>query len=125
MRQGYSRIDRVSDSIKREVADILNRHVKDPRLAFMTITHVQVARDLRCARIYFTSMREGAELEAVHEGLRRAAGFVQRKLGERLHLRYTPHLYFTYDASVARGLRVTRLLSEIEHEIDEREHEEG
>ncbi|MCX8043239.1 MAG: 30S ribosome-binding factor RbfA [Desulfobacterota bacterium] len=119
MRSGYSRVDRVSDSIKKEVADILNRHVKDPRLAFMTITYVRVARDLRHARIYFTSMREDADLEAVFEGLRRATGFVQRKLGERLHLRYTPHLSFTYDTSVARGLRMTRLLAEIEHEIDE------
>jgi|YNPNPStandDraft_1061719.scaffolds.fasta_scaffold00142_32 ribosome-binding factor A len=116
MRQGYFRADRVSDSIKREVADILNRHVKDPRLAFMTITHVHVARDLKYARIYFTSMREGAELDAVQQGLERAAGFVQRKLGERLHLRHTPHLCFTYDTAVERGLRMNRLLTELEGE---------
>lgn len=114
MRQAFQRTDRVSDSIRREVADILERHVKDPRVALITITHVHVARDLKQARIYFTCMREGAELQAVHEGLKAAAGFVQRKLGERLRLRYTPHLCFSYDASVARGIRMNQLLTDLE-----------
>jgi len=121
MRQGFHRTDRVSDSIRREVADILTRHVKDPRVALITITDVRVARDLKHARIYFTSMREGAELQAVHDGLRAAAGFVQRKLGQRLHLRYTPQLCFSYDASVARGIRMNQLLARLAH-TDENEH---
>lgn len=118
MRQAYQRTDRISDSIRREVADILSREVKDPRLAFITITQVSVTKDLKNARVFFTAMREGHELEALCEGLQRAAGFVQWKLGARLQLRNTPRISFVYDTSVAQGIRMNRILTTLEQKPD-------
>jgi len=121
MRHAYQRTDRISDIIKREVADILSRDVKDPRLAFITITQVTVAKDLKNARVFFTTMREGQELDALREGLQRASGFVQWKLGARLHLRHTPRITFTYDTSDAQGIRINRILTNLEQQLDSTE----
>lgn len=118
MRHAYQRTVRISDIIKREVADILSRDVKDPRLGFITITQVTVAKDLKNARVFFTTMREGQELDALQEGLQHAAGFVQRKLGARLQLRHTPHITFIYDTSVAQGIRMNKILTTLEQKLD-------
>jgi len=114
MNGSYKRTDRVSDVIKKEVADVLFREAKDPRLQFITITHVRVSRDLKNAKIFFTSMKEGQELEAIQAGLKSASGFVQRQLGARLHLRYTPHITFVFDRSLENGCRMDKILKEIE-----------
>jgi len=121
MKTSYQRSDRVADTIKREVSDILFREVKDPRLGFITITAVDLAKDLRNAKIYYTSLKEAEELEAIKKGLKKAAGFVQRKLGKRVHLRYLPQLSFVYDDSVAYGSHMDRILSKIEEDLREKE----
>lgn len=118
MKSAYQRSDRVSDAIKREIADVLSREVKDPRLEFVTITDVQVTRDLKEARIFFTTMREGEEFTALVDGLHHASGFLQRKLGSRLNLRYTPHISFVYDSSIEHGVRMNKILRSIEEELE-------
>jgi ribosome-binding factor A len=113
----YQRTDRVSDVIKKEVADILVREVKDPRLQFVTITHVRISKDLRHARIFYSSIKSGQELEDIRSGLKRACGYVQKKLGERIQLRNTPHIVFDYDATVDSGAHMDRVLRNIEQEL--------
>jgi len=117
MSGSYQRTDRVADIIRREIADVLQREVKDPRLHFVTITDVQVSKDLRNAKIYFATMKQGEELEAIHQGLKRAAGFMQRKLGARLSMRYTPHISFFYDSSIETGSRMDKILKDIEDNL--------
>ena len=121
MRKTYQRSDRVSDIIKREVSDILFREVKDPRLTFITITSVDLAKDLRNARVYYSSLKEAEELEEIKKCLKKAVGFVQRKLGKRVHLRYLPQLSFVYDASLEYGNRMDRILNKIEEDLSEKE----
>lgn len=117
MNDTYQRADRVSDVIKREVSEILLREIKDPRLDFVTITHVHVSRDLKSARIYFTTIKQGEELEAIRKGLKSASGFIQRKMGAHIHLRYTPHITFIHDSSLESSTRMDKILHDIESEL--------
>lgn len=116
MISSYQRSDRVADVIKRELAAIISREIKDPRVDFITITHVRVTSDLRNARVFYTSIDK--EEKAVAAGLKKASGFIQRKLGARLQLRYIPHITFVHDASVAEGSRMDHILKGIEEELE-------
>ena len=121
MKSSYQRTDRISDIIRREVSDVIFREVNDPRLSFVTITHVRVSKDLKSAKIYFTTIKEGEELEAILEGLKSASCFVQRKLGSRIHMRYTPHISFVYDSSIENGSRMDKILKDLEEEMEGKE----
>ncbi len=113
----FQRTDRVADLMRREIAEILLKEVKDPRLEFVTITAVRISKDLRNARVFFTSLKKGEDLERVTEGLRHAAGFVQRKIGGRLQLRNTPHITFAYDDSFETGAHMDKVLRDIEDQL--------
>lgn len=119
----YRRTDRLADLIKREVATALSRDVKDPRLGFVTVTHVRLSRDLRTARVLYTTMATGAELDAIQAALQRATGFVQKKVGERVVMRYTPQITFAHDTSYERGARMEKLLNDIERQLSEAGHD--
>lgn len=106
----YKRADRVADQIRMEVADILMRKIKDPRVRSVTVTDVVLTSDLRSARIYVTTMEDAQHERSVFDGLAKASGFVRGELGRRLALRYTPELTFMKDLSGPRGDRVLRIL---------------
>lgn len=121
MKSSYQRSDRVADVIRREVSDILFREVKDPRLSFITITSVDLGKDLRNAKIYYTSLKEAEELEEIKKSLKKAVGFVQRKLGKRVHLRYLPQLSFVYDSSLKHGSHMDSIFRKIDEDLGEKE----
>lgn len=113
----YKRATRVADQIRMEVADIITRKTKDPRLSFVTVTDVELTNDLRLARVYVTTMSDGRDDQRESEafaGLAKASGFIRAELGRRLHLRYTPELVFQKDISGPRGDRIVTLLEEVE-----------
>ena len=110
---GAKRTDRVGDQIRIEIADILTRRVKDPRVGFVTITAVDVSPDLRQAWVRVTVLQEGAQEAESMAALSRAAGFIKGELGRRLKLRYVPDLTFVKDTSVDRVARVLNLLEEL------------
>jgi ribosome-binding factor A len=112
----FKRADRVADLIKAEIADLLLKAVKDPRIGSITVTGVKVTDDLRTARIYFVEMGKDTCSKAVLTGLGKAAGFLRRELSRRLQLRHAPELLFTYDPSFAYGNRIDSLLTEINRE---------
>ncbi len=115
----FQRTDRVGDLMRRDIADVLLRDVKDPRVRFVTITDVRLSKDLRNARVFFTVLlQDGQLLEDVTEALQHAAGFVQRKVGGRLQLRCTPHITFAYDSSLENGSRMDTILRGIEEELE-------
>ena len=121
---GFKRADRVSDQIRMEIADILRRKVKDPRVGFVTVTAVDVTADLKQAWVYVTVLQQGAqEADAQEAGtmeaLSRAEGFIKGELGRRLKLRYVPALTFVKDASVERVARVLTLLDGIKKDSHE------
>ncbi|MBL7179607.1 MAG: 30S ribosome-binding factor RbfA [Pseudomonadota bacterium] len=109
----YSRSERVSGHIKKVLSDMLQKHLKDPRLEMATITGVKMSRDLRIARIYFISPGGRKSSEEAAEGFRSALGYVKRTLAQQLGLRYMPELKFYYDESFEYGSRIDNVLKSI------------
>ena len=89
-KSSYKRSERVADQLRIEVADILAKKSKDPRLQNVTVTHVDVTNDLRIARIYVSFLGEKDDEPGILKALSSASGFVRSELGRRLGLRYTP-----------------------------------
>jgi ribosome-binding factor A len=106
----YKRAVRVADQIRMEVADILMRKIKDPRVRSVTVTDVELTADLRIAHIFVTTMEKDQAESDVFAGLSKASGFVRAELGRRLTLRYLPEVIFKKDVSGPRGDRVLQLL---------------
>lgn len=115
---GYNRASRVADQIRMEVADILMRKIKDPRVRSVTVTDVELTNDLRLARVFVTALGTDAEKREIFAGLAKATGFVRSELGRRVTLRYLPEIVFLEDVSGPRGDRVLQLLEEL-HDKDE------
>jgi ribosome-binding factor A len=108
----FRRADRVGDLILRELSRLLLREIKDPRLAPVVITKVELTSDLRRARVLFTG-KPGADHAAELTGLQSATGFLRGQLGRSLRLRYTPELAFEVDDSVDRSLHIAALLKQV------------
>lgn len=114
----YKRADRVADQIRMEVADILMRKVRDPRVHDVTVTDVDLTGDLRTAYVFITTMETGEAERNVFSGLSKASGFVRAELGRRLSLRYLPDLIFKKDVSGPRGDRIMQLLEGLHGESE-------
>lgn len=129
----YKRTERVGDLIKGEIADIILRKIKDPRIGSITVTAVAVSEDLRHAKVFVSILGEGAgrragagtskeatEKEATEKatlaGLSSAAGFIRGELGKRLRLRYIPTLSFQRDRSLERAAVVYELMEGLKEE---------
>lgn len=109
-RRDYQRSDRVGDQMQRELADLIRLEVKDPRVGMVTLSGVEVTRDLAHAKVYFTQLggeEKGLEAE---QGLNHAAGYLRRALGTRMRLRSVPQLRFIYDDTPERGARISALI---------------
>ena len=109
------RPERVAQLMKREIAGIVARELRDPRLSSMvSVTDVEVTKDLSFARVFVSLLAEGEERERTLAALQRAAGFVRHQLAPRLGLREVPNLRFVHDASIERGARVEEILRKLE-----------
>lgn len=116
---GSNRTTRVADQIRMEVADILARKTKDPRIQLVTVTDVSMTADLRIARIYVTAMDRDHFEKDTKPGLNSAVGFIRTELGRRLNLRYTPELVFFRDESAEHGDRIETLLNSLHLEPED------
>ncbi|NOU10936.1 MAG: 30S ribosome-binding factor RbfA [Nitrospira sp.] len=121
----YKRADRVADQIRMEVADILMRKIKDPRVHDVTVTDVELTGDLRIAHIFVTTMETGEAERDVFTGLSKASGFVRSELGRRLSLRYLPDVIFKKDVSGPRGDRIIQLLEGLHGESEQQETQDS
>lgn len=111
------RPDRVAEAIRAEAATFLMSGVKDPRVVgLVTVTGVEVARDLRSARVYVSVLGSDAERAATMEGLASAAGHLRSRLGRALHLRSAPEVIFRLDESIARAARIHAALEEAQRQ---------
>ncbi len=119
MKTTYKRSDRVADQIRMEVADILMRKIKDPRVRSVTVTDVELTADLRIAHVFVTTMEKDEAEREVFAGLSKASGFVRAELGRRLALRYLPEVIFQKDVSGPRGDRVLQLLDGLQTDTGE------
>lgn len=120
----FSRSRRVGELIQRELATLLTREVKDPRLALVSITGVDVTRDMGFAKVFYTVMDldsdttsnsrvEDEKIHNVKESLKKAAGFLRYELGKRIQLRIVPQLSFHYDDSIVKGSQLSQLIDNV------------
>lgn len=105
----YSRAQRVGDQLRRELADMLVREANDPRLGAVTVSEVEVSRDLSHARIHVV-LPAGADAAATLKALNKAAGYLRRGLAQRVRLRYVPELRFAHDTTLERAHRLSDLI---------------
>jgi len=111
------RADRVGEAIREEIATFLTESAKDPRIVgFVTVTAVDVTKDLRHAKVYVSVMGSEAEKAATFEGLDSTASHLRSRVGRALRLRVAPEIQFREDESVARAARIESLLADIKSE---------
>src|SRR6266516_1911235 len=110
------RLERLADTLREEITQIVGYELEDPRLAMVTVTDVRVSDDLRDASVYVTVAGNEHESQTAMRALRHAAPYVRRQLGFALSLRHTPELHFVRDMVEEQGARVDELLQQIEHE---------
>lgn len=110
-----NRPERVAQLMRREISEVLQRRLRDPRVTGMvSVTDVEVSHDLSAARIFVSIMPDGPERQRSLDALQSAAGYIRHELAPRLGLREVPELRFVLDTSIERGARVDELLRRIE-----------
>ena len=110
MPKDYDRTRRVAEQIQRELAIIIQPELTEPLLRLVTVSSVDISRDLKHAKVYITSLDETHKHEQTVDALQHAAGFLQHELGHRLHLRTVPRLQVMYDESIERGSALSALI---------------
>ena len=114
MAKQYSRTQRIGDQIQRELAILIPQEIKDPRLGLITITGVDVSRDIGHAKVFITVMGDNPP-EVIKENLKvlkDTAGYLRMLLGNAMKLRSVPSLHFYYDESITRGAHLSALIEQ-------------
>jgi ribosome-binding factor A len=112
MPREFTRSSRLAEQIQRDLSDLIRLEVRDPRVGLVTVTEVDVSRDLSHAKVYVTSLAGGEHALLSVRALQHAAGFLRSRLAQNLKARTVPELHFVYDESVERGIRLSRLIDE-------------
>jgi len=107
----FSRSRRVGEQIQRELAELVQRDLKDARLGMVTISAVELSRDMGVAKVFFTVFGEGHDEKQTLEALKSSYGFLRRELGHRMRLRTVPELRFQYDHSIEKGSQLSALIN--------------
>lgn len=125
MARDYARTDRVGQQIQKEIAMIIQREVKDPRLGMVTVNEVEITRDLAYAKIFVTFFTlEGQCEEESAKILNDAAGYIRTLLAKRIKARIMPELRFVFDKSMSEGVRMTTLVNQAVAEDERRSGKE-
>lgn len=111
MPKDYSRTRRVGEQIQREMAQLVQQEIKDPRLGIITISAVKLSRDMSHATIYFTILDESQSVADTLKILEGASGFLRHELGKRMQLRIVPHIHFKFDESISYGNELSALIN--------------
>ncbi|HHW99295.1 MAG TPA: 30S ribosome-binding factor RbfA [Firmicutes bacterium] len=110
------RAERLQGLLQEELSDIIHSSLKDPRVGFVSVTAVEVSRDLRHAKAFVSVMGDPAEQEETVSTLNNAADFIRTEIGKRIRLRHTPEIIFRLDKSIEHGTHINALLRKLEEE---------
>jgi ribosome-binding factor A len=110
------RIDRLGDLIREEISSLLIRDIKDPRIRMLTVTDVEVSRDIRTAKVFYTVGGDQRAKDETQRGLESAVGFMKSALAQNLTMRRVPELVFIYDKSLDYGQKIDRILEDLKEE---------
>jgi ribosome-binding factor A len=114
---------RVNELLLEEIAQLLQRGIKDPRIGFVSVIRVETTRDLKNARVYVSVYGEETDQAEALQGLSSAAGYIRHQLFRSLSLKTIPNLSFVLDDSIAHGVHIASVLKQLEQEGDEPEAE--
>ncbi|MAC46201.1 30S ribosome-binding factor RbfA [Oceanospirillum beijerinckii] len=112
MSREFKRTDRIGEQLQKELAQLIQFQVKDPRLGMVTVNHVKISPDLGHADVYVTILGKDTEEEAKEDlkVLNSATGFLRREIGKAIKLRVLPHLRFRYDVALVQGQKLSSLI---------------
>ncbi|MBF0524869.1 MAG: 30S ribosome-binding factor RbfA [Deltaproteobacteria bacterium] len=103
----------VGEQLREIISELVIKKIKDPRLAMVTITEVEMTSDLKTAFVYFSFHNPNLTKDQALQGFNSAAGLIKREMGHNLKLRYVPELIFKYDSSFEYGHRIEKILADI------------
>ncbi|HYO88071.1 MAG TPA: 30S ribosome-binding factor RbfA [Candidatus Limnocylindrales bacterium] len=106
--------DRIAWRIRQILSELLLREISDPRLQSITVTEVEIDRELQYARVYVNALGDEVRQDEVMKGLEHAKGFLRRELGQSLQLRKTPELAFAWDVRFEHGEHINQVLSSLD-----------
>lgn len=126
MAREFKRADRVAQEIQKEIAVILQCEVKDPRIGMVTVSDVEVSRDLAYAKVFVTFLFDSnpEHIKDAMKGLEKASPYIRTMLGKAMRLRIVPEIRFYYDNTLVEGMRMSNLVSSVIRE-DEARHQEA
>jgi len=126
MAREFSRTRRIAQQLQQELAQVLQRDIKDPRIGMVTVNDVEVSRDLSYAKVFVTFFEEDNKVvEEKLEALTTASGYIRSLVAGRMKLRVMPELRFTYDASLVEGMRMSNLVTRIIHDDEAKQVKHG
>ena len=111
-----TRLGKIAERVREELSEIMVMQIHDPRLAGVTITDVEVDRELAYAEIYFSCVEGASRAEEILEGFQHAQGFLRSELAQRIDLRAFPRLRFRWDPTFERAERIEKLFAQLEEE---------
>jgi len=124
MAREFSRTNRIGQLVMRELAQMIQQDVSDPRVGLVTVSHVDVTSDMKYAKVFVTRLNGVDSDQDVKEclaGLRNAAGYLRRNLAGRVELRNIPELRFHYDKSLEHGFQMDELIAKANKDLPEEE----
>lgn len=113
------RPNRIADQMREELAQLMRDELKDPRIGFASVVKVEVAPDLRVAKVFISVLGDAEAKKSTLKGLESAAGFLRGEIGNRLRLRFAPELRFILDESIEHGARIAALLNQVQKDSRE------
>ena len=121
MKKGSIKNNRINMEVQRELGTLI-RELKDPRIAVMTtVVAVEVATDLKTAKVFISVLGDDQAKEETMEGLKSAKGFLRKELAHTINLRNTPELHFVYDESIEYGMKLSKMIDDLHVDSDEEE----
>lgn len=125
MPSDFSRQRRVGEQIQREIARLIQQELKDPRLGMVTVSAVEVTRDMSYATVYITVLGDSSNIKQTLAILEKASGFLRKELSRLITLRSMPTLRFRYDESVEKGNRLASLIDSAVSEDRQHQKDRG
>ena len=122
---GTQRPERVQEALRQELSRIVQNDIKDPRLGFLTITKVELTKDLRYAKVYFSVLGESKDKYLALKGLNSAKGYIKGLLSDRIKLRFMPEIAFKIDESLEHTKAIYDILDKLKKEKDNEKGDRG
>ncbi len=116
-----TRPERVQEALRREVSMIIQKEIKDPRLGFITITKVEITKDLKNAFVYYSVLGEEKDANNTRHALKSSVGYIRKLIGDRIKMKFVPEITFRLDKSIEHSKRVYEILDNIKKEKSEDE----